>query len=128
MRSKLSKALSIILITVLSVNFLLYSSQSYSPPKADSISYSVVNCPSHETEHHSTNIFQIITGNKGNGSEKDCFCYDCCTQRISFDFTTQTVFTVHEKYSTLIELLNESTHVEDSYKNLPIRSPPGILA
>ena len=54
MRSRLSKTLSLLLITALSVNFVLYSSQSYSPPKADSISYSVVNCPSHETQHDTT--------------------------------------------------------------------------
>lgn len=128
MRSKLRKTLSFLLITALYVNFLLYSSQSYSPPKADSISYSVVNCPSHEAEHHSTNIVQIITGNKENGSEKDCFCYDCCTQRISFDFTIQTVFTDTLRYATSIESTNEYIHTEDSYKHLPIRSPPGFLA
>lgn len=129
MRSRLKKTLPFILITVLSVNFFLYSSQSYSPPRADSISYSVVNCPSHEAEHHSTNIVQIITGNQGeNGSEKDCFCYDCCTQRISFDALTQTVLITLEKYSTSIETINEFIHVEDPHKNLPIRSPPNILA
>jgi len=129
MQSRLRKTLSLILITALSVNFLLYSSQSYSPPKADSISYSVVNCPSHEAEHHSTNIVQIITGNQGeNGSEKDCFCYNCCNQRVSFDITVLTVLLVLEKYSTPIETINESIHIEDSFKNLPIRSPPNILA
>jgi len=129
MLSKLKKTLSFILITVLSVNFLLYSSKSYSPPKAESISYSIANCPSHETQHHTTNIVQLITGTQGeNGSEKDCFCYSCCNQRTSFDITIPTVLIVLEKYSTSIEIINESVHIEDSYKNLPIRSPPANLA
>lgn len=129
MRSRLSKTLSLLLITALSVNFLLYSSQSYSPPKADSISYSVVNCPSHEADHQSTNIIQIITGNQEeNGSAKDCFCYDCYNPRTSLDFTIQTVLIVLEKYSSSIETIKESIYIEDPYKNLPIRSPPNIPA
>lgn len=129
MRSKLSKTLSLLLITALSLNFLLYSSQSYSPPKTDSISYSVVNCPSHESDHQSTNIIQIITGNQGeNGSAKDCFCYDCYNPRTSLDFAIQSVLIVLEKYSSSIETINESIYIEDPYKNLPIRSPPNILA
>lgn len=129
MRSKLRKALSLLLITALSVNFLLYSSQSYSPPKADSISYSAVNCPSHETEHHTTNIVQLITGTQGeNGSEKDCFCYDCCNPRTSLDISIPTVLITLEQYSTYIEEISESIVIEDSHKNLPIRSPPNPLA
>ncbi|MEX0998892.1 MAG: hypothetical protein WD000_02885 [Thermodesulfobacteriota bacterium] len=129
MYKKLNKILSITLALALSINFLLYSSQSYSPPRAESISYSIVNCPSHENQHHTTNIVQIITGTESkNGSEKDCFCYDCCNQRVSFDITLQTVLLVLEKYQIRIETINESIHVEDSYKNLPIRSPPNILA
>lgn len=129
MRSKLSKTLSLLLITALSVNFLLYSSQSYSPPKADSISYSVVNCPSHETQHDTTNIVQLITGTQGeNGSEKDCFCYDCCSQRTSFYTLIPTVLLILEKHSIYIETINESIYIEDPYKNLPIRSPPNIPA
>ena len=127
MQSRLRKTLSLILITALSVNFLLYSSQSYSPPKADSISYSVVNCPSHEAEHHSTNIVQIITGNQGeNGSAKECFCYDCYNPRTSLDIAIQTAFIFLEEYSTSIETINESIHIEDPDKNLPIRSPPSL--
>jgi hypothetical protein len=129
MLSKLKKTLSFILITVLSVNFLLYSSKSYSPPKAESISYSIVNCPSHETPHHTTNFVQLITGTQGeNGSEKECFCYSCCTQRASSVITLSTVTLTLERHSTFIVTLNESIYTKDSYKNLPIRSPPANLA
>lgn len=116
--------MSVLLVLALSVNFLLYSSQSYSPPRADSISYSIVNCPSHEADHH-TNIVQIFMGSdREHGSEKDCFCYDCCSQRVSLEVIFQELSLVLKKYSTKFELLSESIHIEDSYKNLPIRSPP----
>lgn len=129
MAKKLEQLLSVILILALSINFLLYSSQSYSPPRAESISYSIVNCPTHENQHHTTNIVQFVTGTESeNGSAKDCFCYNCCNQRAASDVTIQTVLLVREKSSIRIETINESIHVEDSYKNLPIRSPPNILA
>jgi hypothetical protein len=122
---KLKKILSITLILVVSVNFLLFSSKSYSPPRAESISYSIVNCPTHEGEHHQTNVINIFLGaDDQHGSEKDCFCYDCCSQRISPDIISQTFFIILEKYSTTLEIFDESVHIEDAYKNLPIRSPP----
>lgn len=128
MYKKLKTILSVSLILALSVNFLLYSSQSYSPPRAESVSYSIVNCPSHEGQHH-TNIVQILIGSdREHGSEKDCFCYDCCNQRVSSDITVHQLLLVLEKHLTIFEVLNESIHIEDSYKNLPIRSPPNILA
>jgi hypothetical protein len=129
MFSKLNKILSFILLLALSINFLLYSSQSYSPPKAESISYSIVNCPSHENQHHASKIVQLITGTEDkSGPEKDCFCYDCCSQRAPSVITFSAVTVTLERYSTLIVTLNESIYAQDSYKNLPIRSPPASLA
>ncbi len=126
---KLKKLLSITLILVLSVNFLLFSSNSYSPPRAESISYSIVNCPTHEGEHHQTNVIKIFLGaDDQHGSEKDCFCYDCCSQRISPDIISQTFFIILEKHITTLEIIDESVHIEDSYKNHPIRSPPNPAA
>ena len=120
---------SITLLLALSVNFLLYSSQSYSPPKAESISYSIINCPSHENQHHTSNIIQLITGTESEeGPEKDCFCYSCCSQRALSVITLSTVTVKLERYSTFIVTLNESIYTQDSYKNLPIRSPPANLA
>jgi len=126
---KLKKILSITLILALSVNFLLFSSKSYSPPRAQSISYSTVNCPTHEGEHHQTNVIKIFLGaDDQHGSEKDCFCFDCCSQRISPDIISQTFFIILEKHTTTLEIIDESVHIEDSYKNLPIRSPPNPAA
>ena len=129
MSKKLKKILSVALVLALSMNFVLYSSQSYSPPRAESVSYSIVNCPSHENQHHSTNIVQIIIGSESeNGSEKDCFCYDCCNQRVSSEIIAQSVLLVLEKHSIRIQTINEYIPVQNSHKNLPIRSPPNSVA
>jgi len=126
---EIKKILSIALILVLSVNFLLFSSKSYSPPRAESISYSIVNCPTHEGEHQQTNLINIFLGaDDQHGSEKDCFCYDCCSQRISPEIISQTFFVILEKHTTTLEIFDESVHIEDAYKNLPIRSPPYLSA
>jgi len=126
---KLKKIFSITFLLALSVNFLLYSSQSYSPPKAESISYSIINCPSHENQHHASNIVQLITGTESKeGPEKDCFCYSCCSQRASSVITLSTVTLTLEKHSSSIVTLNGSIYTQDLYKNLPIRSPPANLA
>lgn len=128
MSKKLKNIFSVGLIIVLSVNFFLFSSQSYSPPRAESVSYSITNCPTHEGSHHATSIIKLFLGSDSeHGSKKDCFCYDCCSQRISPDIFTQTFFIILEQYSTKLEILDESIHIADSYKNLPIRSPPDQL-
>ncbi len=128
MSKKLKKVLSIALVLALSINFVLYSSQSYSPPKADSVSYSIVNCPSHENGHHASNIIQLITGSESeNGAEKDCLCYDCCTQRISPFITTKTSTLTLARYTYHSFQYTEFSYSEDSYKNLPIRSPPNSI-
>lgn len=128
MVTKLKKIFSLSLVLALSINFVLYSSQSYSPPKAESVSYSIVNCPSHDGGHHTPNIIQVILGSESeNGAEKDCFCYDCCTQRVSPFITTNKITTNLARYSFYAFQPNESSFTEDSYKNLPIRSPPALI-
>ncbi len=128
MIKKINKVLSVSLVVALSINFALYSSQSYSPPKAESISYSIVNCPSHDGGHHSSNIIQILLGSESkNGAEKDCFCYDCCTQRVSPFITTKKITANLARYSYYAFQTNEFSFTEDSYKNLPIRSPPALI-
>ena len=125
MAKKIKNLIPISLLIALSVNFVLYSSQSYSPPKAESVSYSIVNCPSHEGGHHSSNIIQAILGSESeNGAEKDCFCYDCCTQRISPYITTKSFTLTLERYTYYTLQATEPPLSEDSNKNLPIRSPP----
>jgi len=129
MSKKLKKVLSITLVLALSVNFVLYSSQSYSPPKAYSVSYSIVNCPSHEAgQHHTSTVIQLIFDSDAeNGAEKDCFCYDCCTQRVSSFISTKELTLILAKYSYQSFLYTEFSYTEDSYKNLPIRSPPNSI-
>lgn len=129
MVTKLKKIFSISLVLALSISFVLYSSQSYSSPKAYSVSYSIVNCPSHEGgQHHTSSIIQFIFDSDAeNGAEKDCFCYDCCTQRISSFISTKEVTLTLARYSYLSYQYTEFSYTEDSYKNLPIRSPPNSI-
>ncbi len=128
MVKQVNKVISNILLLALSINFALYSSQSYSLPKAESVSYSIVNCPSHDGGHHALNIVQAILGSDSeNGAEKDCFCYDCCTQRVSPFIATKTITTNLARYSYYAFKNNESSFTEDSYINLPIRSPPASI-
>ena len=124
---KLKNILSVTVVLALSINFVLYSSQSYSPPRAESISYSIVNCPSHEGLHHAQKIVQVIVGSESErGTEKDCFCYDCCTQRVSSFITTPSSTLTLARYSYYTFEYYEASYKEDSYKNLPIRSPPTV--
>ncbi len=128
MGKKLKKIFSVTLILALSINFVLYSSQSYSPPKAESISYSIVNCPTHDGGHHATIIINFFVGSEGeNGAEKDCFCYDCCGQRLPSFITAQTVNLTLARYSYYRFQSYDFSYTEDSYKNLPIRSPPDLI-
>lgn len=127
MTTKLKNIISVSLIIALSVNFFLFSSNSYSPPRAKSISYSITNCPTHEGGHHTSNVIKLfLRTDSKHGSEKDCFCYDCCGQRVSHDAITQSFYIVLEKNTSKLEILDESVHIADSYKNIPIRSPPYI--
>ncbi|MEM7009127.1 MAG: hypothetical protein AAF462_08345 [Thermodesulfobacteriota bacterium] len=125
MITKIKKVLSISLILALSINFVLYSSQSYSPPKAESVSYSIVNCPSHHSGHHASNVIQLFfTSESEEGAEKDCFCYDCCPQRISSFITTKTFTLKLNRYSYHTSWYAEAIQTKDRNVNLPIRSPP----
>ncbi len=116
-------------IAAISINFILYSSQRYSPPRAESKSYSVKNCPSHEGMKTVTLIVQfLIDTEEEGGSEKHCFCYSCCNPRAYSALTTQTALLSPEKYASYLAVLTEITYTEKLYKNLPIRSPPSLLS
>jgi hypothetical protein len=128
MFSKLKKTLSLILLLALSVNFLPYSSKDYSPPKTEAISDLIVNCSSHKNQLDTSNIVQLITTGSGGGSARECFCYDGGTHKASSVITLPTVTLTFERHSTFIVTLNESLHIKDTYKNLPIRSPPAYVA
>jgi len=124
-----TRLLTSLFIAVISVNFILYSSQRYSPPKAYSASYSIVNCPSHEGVKPLTLIVQFLTDTEEEGgSEKHCFCYSCCNPRAFSAITTQTAELSPDNNAGYYDVLKEITYTEKSYKNLPIRSPPSFIS
>jgi hypothetical protein len=119
----------LLFIAAISINFALYSSQSYSPPRAESKSYSVMNCPSHEGAKTLASIVQFFANSdEGSGSEKHCFCYSCCNPRGSHVLTTQSAVLNPDKYASYLAVLIEITYTEKLYGNLPIRSPPSLLS
>jgi len=116
-------------IAAISINFVLYSSQRYSPPRAESESYSVMNCPSHQGAKALSQIAQFLANSdEGSGSEKHCFCYSCCSNhpRGSNTLTIQTAVLNPDKYASYLAVLIEITYTEKLYRNLPIRSPPSF--
>ena len=119
----------LLFIAAISINVVLYSSQRYSPPRAESQSYSVMNCPSHQGAKPLALIVQFFTNSdEGTGSEKHCFCYSCCNPRGSHVLTTQSTVLNPDKYASYLAVLIEITYTEKLYKNLPIRSPPSLLS
>ncbi len=112
-------------IVLISANIVLFSSQRYSPPRAESKSYSVFHCPSHESKHDVSSVVYLLTGKEQeNGSEKYCFCYSCCNSRASYALTTHTALLSPDKYASYFAVFIEVVYSENLYKNLPIRSPP----
>ncbi len=81
-RGKTLNRVVTVLTIALTVNFLLYSSERYVPPKSHSISYSVMNCPNHMPGHGIIPIILFFTNNNSKqGPEKDCFCYSCTIEK-----------------------------------------------
>ena len=129
MGARIRRYLLFFFIAAISVNFILYSSQRYSPPRAESQSYSVMDCPSHDGSGGMTKIAQFFLGSeKEEGSEKHCFCYSCCEDRVSPVLSapdTLTTLLTYKRYTTEFYEFGLS---DDSYKHLPIRSPPESLS
>ncbi len=116
-------------IVLISANIVLFTSQRYSPPRAESKSYSVFHCPSHESKHGVSYIVFLLTSKEQeNGSEKHCFCYSCCNSRASYALTTQTDVLSPDKYASYFAVFIEVIYTENFYKNLPIRSPPSFIS
>ena len=113
------------LIAAISVNFVLYSSQRYSPPRAEAKSYSVMHCPEHEGGDSLTKIVRLfIDSEEKSGSEKHCFCYSCCEDRVPPVLSEPYILTAILTYSTYTGEPYEPGLSWDLNKNLPIRAPP----
>lgn len=131
MGSKVRKFSLLFFVVLISANIVLFSSQRYSPPKAESKSYSVFHCPSHESKHGDgvSFVVYLLTGKEQeNGSEKHCFCYSCCNSRATYALTTQTAVLSPDKYASYLAVFIEVVYTENLYKNLPSRSPPSLIS
>lgn len=125
MRTRLEVLISSLISLVISFNLLLYSLQRYSPPEADSPSFSVLDCTSHKNPDDLSAIIDLITGSEGeSGSEKHCLCHTCCCPgynlEVSKPVTADAVYYDESRYPSE----NDSAFSEDFNNNIPIRSPP----
>lgn len=122
------KILPSLLIAVISVNFILYASQRYSPPRADSKSYSVLRCPYHESTHGVPGpVHPLTDSEQESGSEKNCFLYSCKDRALSVLSVTGTLTAALEPAGFLGQP-HESRLTEDIDRNVPVRSPPSYLS
>jgi hypothetical protein len=114
-----------LLSLVLSFNLLLYSFERYSPPKADSPSFSVWYCISHIDVQVPAAVKGRLTGpENGDGVEKHCFCHSCCSQRHNTEIHKPGFTPALCSGQTSYPLRNEAAYKSDLTRNIPIRSPP----
>lgn len=114
-----------ITLAALSLNLLFYTSQRYAPPRADSLSYSILDCPSHQKQHQLSLIMQFFTGQQDEGGTgKHCFCYSCCNQRDSFAVGVSASELIPEHHSVYGITITKLNYPKDFCTSLPIRSPP----
>src|SRR3990170_8716165 len=82
----LPRILISVLSIFLSINFIFFSFQHYIPPLfQNSVSYSILNCPSHSNQNPLSYIILHLSKSEGEeGNEKLCLCFSCCNQRSPF--------------------------------------------
>lgn len=125
MNRRLKSLVLILFVAAFSVNFMLYSSQRFSPPTAESKSYSVAHCSSHQGSNGVTQIIELfIDSEEQNGVEKLCFCYSCCKDRTPPTLSGTGILTLLNNDYNYLRESYELWLSDKSYKNLPIRSPP----
>lgn len=116
-----------VLFLALSLNLALYTSQKYAPPRAESLSYSVMDCPSHQGQGHVSALAGFITGNNDKeGAEKHCFCLSCCSQRTDVFIPVSTYVILTEHFTVYRPVETEFHSSEEFYTSLPTRSPPVV--
>ena len=126
MRTTLEIVATSLFSIILSVNLLLFSSQRYYPPRAESLSFSILNCTSHQNQGSLSNIIRLITGSSDdeNGVEKQCFCYSCCNPRNPVTISATISLMPPARRITYLSTNKELIFTDGLYQNLPIRSPP----
>ncbi len=120
-----------VFLVVLSINFAVYSVQSYTPPSVfqESISYSVLTCPSHSNQNPLSRIISHLNSSEGEDrNEKHCLCFSCCNQRLAHVIFKPLTNLSMDEYIISLDPLDDNPYLKEFYKELPIRSPPGLLA
>ena len=125
LRFNFNRIFSFVFSVALSFNFTLFSIQPYMPPSAHSLSYSVLNCPSHSAQSTLPHIILYIAKpEKENGGEKHCFCLPSKLPRSLFIASKPTADVLINGYIIYLFPPDENLYLEESLTNLPIRSPP----
>ena len=110
----------------LSINFIFFSFQHYIPPSfRHSVSYSILNCPSHSNRNSISYIIYYLYGSEGKeGNEKNCPCFTCSIHRFSFIASKPSINFLIDEYRAYLFALDQNLPLKEFYKNLSIRSPP----
>src|SRR3990170_7806440 len=121
--------LTSVLTILLSINFIFFSFQHYIPPSfQNSVSYSILNCPSHSNQNLLLYIILHITNSEGEeGNEKLCLCFPCCNQRLPFVIFKPLTNLSLDEYIICLFPLDENPYLKEFYTNLSVRSPPSLI-
>jgi len=118
--------LTSVLTIFLSINFIFFSFQHYIPPSfQNSVSYSILNCPSHSNQNPLSYIILHLSKSEGeDGNEKLCLCFSCCNQRSHFVIFKPQTNPFLDEYIICLFPLDENPYLKEFYTKLSIRSPP----
>ena len=118
--------LTSVLTIFLSINFIFFSFQHYIPPSfQNSVSYSILNCPSHSNQNPLSYIIVHLSKSEGeDGNEKNCPCFTCSIHRFSFIVSKPSINFLIDEYRAYLFALDQNLPLKEFYKNISIRSPP----
>ncbi len=121
--------LTSVLTIFLSTNFIFFSFQHYIPPSfQNSVSYSILNCPSHSNQNPLSYIILYLSKSKGeDGNEKLCLCFSCCNQRSPFVIFKPLTNLSLDEYIICLFPLDENPYLKEFYTNPSVRSPPSFI-
>jgi hypothetical protein len=125
----ITRVLTFAFTIFLPINFVFFSFQHYIPPSLHkSVSYTILNCPSHSNQDSLSYIIKFITKSKDKeGNEKLCLCFTCCNQRAPFVICKLQKNLPLNEYVISFHPLNENHYLKEFYTSLSIRSPPTFI-
>ena len=121
--------LSSVLTIFLPINFIFFSFQHYIPPSfQNSVSYSILNCPSHSNQNPLSYIILHLSISEGEeGNEKLCLCFSYCNQRSPFVIFKPLTNLSLDEYIICLFPLDENPYLKEFYTNPSLRSPPSLM-